>query len=155
MKNLCKEHGVLFIMNDYLDLALAIGVDGLHLGPQDLPYDIARRLMPIDMLLGCTTRTAAQALAARSAGADYLAVGSIYPSKTKGQAEVVGLERLREIRQAVQLPLVAIGGITRDSAPEVIRAGADSICVINAVLGAESPEDAARQMADEFRREHE
>ena len=151
MKDLCAEYNILFIINDHLDLALAIGADGLHLGQEDLPFDVARKPMPIDMLLGCTTTTVAQALAAWSEGADYIAVGSIYPTLSKEHVEVVGLKRLRHIKQAVPLPLIAIGGITRDNALEVIRAGADSICVISAVLGPEPPEEATRQMANMFR----
>ncbi len=150
LKSLCAGQNVLFIMNDYLDLALAVGADGLHIGQKDLPFDVARKLMPIDMLLGCSVTTAAQALAAQSQGADYIAVGSIYPTSSKESVEVVGPERLNEVKQAVPLPLVGIGGINLNNAPEVIRAGADSICVISAVLGAESPEEAARQMAGVF-----
>ena len=150
MKDVCAENNVLFIMNDYLDLALAVGADGLHLGQKDLPFDVARRLMPIDMLLGCSVTTVAQALAAKSEGADYIAVGSIYPTSSKIDIKLVGLERLCEVRQAVSLPLVGIGGITKDNTSELIRAGADSVCVISAVLGAGSPEEAARQIVDRF-----
>jgi len=148
LKTLCTEHDVLFIINDYLDVALDSDADGLHLGQDDLPIKVARRLLPPGKVLGCSVTTVEQAIAAQSEGADYVAVGSMYPTPSKETAVVVGLARLRQIRQAVSLPLVAIGGITKDNASEVITAGADSVAVISAVLGAESPEEAARQIAD-------
>lgn len=147
LKKLCAEHNVLFIINDYLDLALAADADGLHLGQDDLPTKATRKLLPIDKILGHSTTTAEQAVAAEADGADYIAVGSIYPSPSKEEAKVVGLERLRQIREAVSLPLVAIGGITEDNAAEVIAAGASSVAVISAILQAESAEEAARQIA--------
>jgi len=146
LKNLCAEHNVLFIVNDYLDIALAADADGLHLGQNDLPTKVARKLLPIDKILGCSTTTVDQAVTAESDGADYIAVGSIYPTTSKETAKVIGLEGLRQIRQAVTLPLVAIGGITEDNAAEVIAAGASSVAVISAILQAESPEEAARQI---------
>ena len=147
LEKLCAEHNVLFIINDYLDLALAADADGLHLGQDDLPTRVARKLLPIDKILGCSTTTAEQAVAAEADGADYIAIGSIYPSPSKEEAEVVGLERLRQVREAVSLPLVAIGGISKDNAAEVIAAGASSVAVISAILQAESAEEATRQIA--------
>ena len=148
LKKLCAEHDVLFIMNDHFDLALAVDADGLHLGQDDLPVKVARKLLPIDKILGRSTRTVDQAVAAESEGADYIAVGSMYPTPTKETAQVVGPERLRQIRQTVTLPLVAIGGINKDNAAEVMAAGADSLAVIRAVVQAEAPEEAARQLVD-------
>jgi thiamine-phosphate pyrophosphorylase len=147
LRNLCADKGALFIVNNYLDLALATDADGLHLGQKDLPTEVARQLLPIDKILGCSTTSANQAIAAESGGADYIAVGSIFPTQSKETAKVIGLEGLRQIRQAVTLPLVAIGGINKDSITEVMAAGADSVAVIRAVLQAESPEEAARQIA--------
>ena len=146
LKNLCAEYNVLFIVNDYLDIALAADADGLHLGQNDLPTKVARKLLPIDKILGCSTTTVEQAITAEAEGADYIAVGSIYPTTSKETAKVIGLEGLRQIRQAVALPLVAIGGITKDNAAEVIAAGASSVAIISAILQAESPEEAARQI---------
>jgi len=152
LKTLCTEHNVLFIVNDYLDIALATDADGLHLGQDDLPITVARRLLPLDKIVGCSTTTVEQAVTAQSEGADYVAVGAIYPTSSKTSAttpaKVVGLETLRQVRQAITLPLVAIGGITKDNASEVMAAGADSVAVISAVLGAKSPEEASRQIVD-------
>jgi len=152
LRTLCAEHNVLFIINDYLDVALATDADGLHLGQDDLPIKVARKLLPLGKIVGCSTTTVEQAVTAQSEGADYIAVGAIYPTSSKTStttpAKVVGLETLRRVRQAVTLPLVAIGGITRDNASEVMAAGADSVAVISAVLGAESPEEASRQIVN-------
>jgi len=150
LKDLCSENGVLFIVNDYLDIALAAGADGLHLGQKDLPVAVARRLLPIDMILGISVTTVKQAKAAEAGGADYIAVGSMYPTKSKETAVVVGPERLRQVRGAVGLPLVAIGGINKGNAAEVAAAGADGVAVISAILGAESIEKASRQLIKAF-----
>jgi len=152
LKELCAEHSVLFIVNDYLDIALAADADGLHLGQDDLPVETARRLLPIDKIVGCSTTSTGQAVAAQSAGADYVAVGAIYPTSSKVStttpAKVVGLDMLRKVKEAVSVPVVAIGGINRDNAAEVIDAGADAVAVISAVMGAESPEEASRMIAE-------
>ena len=148
LRDLCAEHNVLFIMNDYLDLAVAVDADGLHLGQDDLPIKLARKLLPIDKILGGSARTIEQGTTAQSEGADYIAVGSMYPTASKETAVVVGLERLRQIRQAVTLPLVAIGGINKDNVAQVMAAGADSVAVISAVLGVEDVEEASRQIVD-------
>ena len=150
LRNLCTEHNVLFIINDYFDLVLASDADGLHLGQNDLPIKVARKLLPISKILGCSTTTVDQAITAESEGADYIAAGSVYSTSSKETAKVVGLERLFQIRQATSLPLVAIGGITKDNTAEVLAASADSVAVISAVLGAESPEEAAQQIAARF-----
>jgi len=150
LKNLCSENSVLFIMNDYLDIALAVGADGLHLGQKDLPVKEARKLLPIDMILGVSVTTVEQAKVAEGGGADYIAVGSMYPTSSKETARVVGLEMLRKVRGVVSVPLVAIGGINRDNAGEVAAAGADGVAVISAILGAGDVEGAARQLIKAF-----
>jgi thiamine-phosphate pyrophosphorylase len=156
MKELCKEHGLPFIVNDHLDIALAVGADGLHLGQRDFSVATARRLLPLDKVIGCSTKTEEQAVKAETEGADYLAVGSLYPTTTKVETILVGIERLREIKSVVSLPVVAIGGINRENAAEVVGAGANALAVISAVLSAEDVEEATRQLAsriEEARRE--
>ena len=150
LKDLCAEHGVLFIVNDYLDIALAVGADGLHLGQKDMPVADARELLPMDMILGSSVNTVEQARAAEAGGADYIAVGSMYPTESKEKAIVVGPERLREVRSAVNVPLVAIGGISKDNAGEVAAAGAGGVAVISAILGADDLEKAAREIIKAF-----
>lgn len=154
LRDSCAKQGVLFIVNDYFDIALAVDADGLHVGQDDLPVKIARWLLPMDKILGCSARTVDKAAAAQSDGADYIAVGAMYPTPSKETAEVVGPERLRQIRQAVTLPLVAIGGINKDNVSQVLEAGADSVAVISAVLGAEDVAEASRQIVKIMEGEH-
>jgi thiamine-phosphate pyrophosphorylase len=147
VKHLCHKYSILFIINDYLDLALAVDADGLHIGQKDLPLPIIRHILPIDKIVGCSVTTAPQAIKAQSEGADYIAVGSIFPTETKGNATVVGVDRLKQIRQAVTSPLVAIGGINEDNIEQVVTAGADSVAVISAVLTQEDVKKAAQRLA--------
>jgi len=151
LEGLCSENGVLFIVNDYLDVALAADADGLHLGQEDLPVAEARRLLPFDGLVGCSTHNTEQALQAQSDGADYIAVGSVFATPSKDKFEVIGPEALRQIRKQVSVPVVAIGGITCQNLGEVVRAGADGVAVISAVLGAADVETAVRELAAAMR----
>jgi thiamine-phosphate pyrophosphorylase len=150
LKELCAENGVLFIINDHLDIALAAGADGLHLGQKDLPVGTARRLLPIEMMVGVSVTRVKQAKEAEADGADYIAVGSMYPTTSKEKARVVGLERLRQVRGAVSLPLVAIGGINGGNAAEVAAAGADAVAVIGAIMQAGNIEQASRKIIKAF-----
>lgn len=146
LRKVCVQKEVLFIINDYLDVALACEADGIHLGQKDLPISEARRLLSIDKLVGCSTTTLLEAVRAQSAGADYIAVGSIYPTLSKEEFKLVGLKTLRQIREKIALPLIAIGGIDESNVEEVIEAGADGIAVINAVLGAEDVNRASERL---------
>lgn len=147
LKKVCAEKEALFIINDYLDIALASGADGLHLGQKDLPLPEARRLLPIDKLIGCSATTLSQAVRAQSEGADYIGVGAIYPTPSKENFRLVGLDTLRRVRGKISLPLIAIGGIDQSNVEPVMKAGADGVAVISAVLGAEDIEGATRKLA--------
>jgi thiamine-phosphate diphosphorylase len=147
---LCREHDALFIINDHVDLALACAADGAHLGQKDLPISAARPWAPPDFLLGVSTNNAEEARQAEEDGADYVAVGSIFPTGSKETTRPASLERLREIKQAVGIPMVAIGGINEENIAEVLQAGADAVAVISAVCGAESVEEAACRLAARF-----
>jgi thiamine-phosphate pyrophosphorylase len=135
LRELCSQAGVLFIINDYLDLAMAVDADGLHIGQEDLPLPVVRRQLPIDKIVGCSVTTVSQATKAQNEGADYIAVGSIFPTTTKKEVTVVGVDILKELKQIVSTPLVAIGGINQSNVGEVVVAGADAVAVISAVLG--------------------
>ena len=149
---LCRQAGALLLVNDDPTLALETGADGVHLGQQDGSIAAARQLLGADKVIGISTRTLEQALAAESAGVDYIAVGSMYPTGTKSDAVPVGVETLRTIRSRTSLPLVAIGGIRRDLAPAVLDAGADSLAVISAIKNDPAPRVAARELALQFNR---
>lgn len=151
LRRRCREAGALFIVNDRVDLALALEADGVHVGQDDLPAAEARRLLPSNMILGVSTHDAAQARRARDDGADYVAVGSIFPTPTKSAYRLVGPGLLRTLRLDVRVPLVAIGGITQDNVAEVIQAGADAVAVISAVCGAPDPAAAVRGFLDRIR----
>jgi len=148
MGELCRENGVIFIVNDYLDVALAADADGLHLGEEDLPVSVARALLPRNMILGRSVRTVEKARSAIAQGADHLGVGGMFPTTSKENNEVIGTAGLRAIREAVHIPLVAIGGINKENMSLVLEAGADAVAVISAVLGAKDIETATRGLVE-------
>jgi len=130
---ICHNAGALFIVNDRADVALLCGADGTHLGQSELPCRAARRLLGSDSIIGVSTHSVEQARYAERAGADYIGFGPIYPGGAKHIVHAQGLERLREVRAAVELPIVAIGGITETTVPDVIEAGADAAAIISDV----------------------
>jgi thiamine-phosphate diphosphorylase len=144
----CREARVAFIVNDRVDLALAVDADGVHLGQDDLPPQAARPLLRPGMILGLSTHSVEQARAAQASGASYVAVGSIFPTGTKPDFELVGPDLVRKLRAEIRVPLVGIGGINPDNVGEVIRAGADGVAVISAVCAAPDPEHATRRFLD-------
>jgi thiamine-phosphate pyrophosphorylase len=140
----CRDAGALFIVNDRADLALASGADGLHVGQDDLPARQARTILRPGMILGVSTHDPAQARRAVADGADYVAVGSIFPTTTKAGFQLVGPELVRRVRPDVPVPLIGIGGITPENALAVLQADADAVAVISAVCAAPDPEAATR-----------
>ena len=152
LRELCAEHGALLIVNDHADLALAAGADGVHVGQGDLPVDEVRRIVPAGFIVGASTNNVKEALAAEAAGASYIAIGSIYPTSSKEpeRTRAASPERLSEVKAAVGVPVVAIGGIDASNIEDVVRAGADVVAVISAVCGADDPRAAARQLAAQF-----
>lgn len=129
---LAARRGALFVVNDRLDVALAAGADGVHLGQDDLPAADARRLLGPHRLLGVSTHDVEQALRAERAGADYVGFGPIFETASKATGYPArGLDALAAVRAAVRLPIVAIGGIRAQSAPAVLRAGADAVAMIS------------------------
>jgi thiamine-phosphate pyrophosphorylase len=151
LRRRCREAGALFIVNDRVDLALAVEADGAHVGQDDLPAREARRLLPPPMILGVSTHNPDQARRARDDGADYVAVGSMFPTGSKIGFELVGPELVRRVRADIPVPLVAIGGITRDNVGQVIEAGADAVAVISAIGGARDPAAAVRGFLETIR----
>ena len=137
------------IINDRVDVALAVGAAGLHIGQSDLPLRAARRLLP-NALIGVSVTTVEEALTAAGAGADYLGVGAMFPSTTKPDAAAVSLETLRRIRRATGLPLLAIGGVNAANAPLLRAMGADGVAAISAILGQPDIALAARRIRERF-----
>ena len=137
---LARRHGAVFLVNDRPDVARAAGADGVHLGQDDLPVAAARRVLGPGALVGVSTHDVDQARAAATAGADYIGVGPIYATTTKaGALPPRGVALVRAVRAAVACPIVAIGGITTDTAPEVRTAGADAVAMIGALVSAPDP----------------
>jgi len=147
----CREAGCLFIVNDRVDLALAVEADGVHVGQDDLPAREARRLLRPGMILGVSTHDEGQARRARDDGADYIAIGSMFPTGSKPGFHLVGPDLVRRVRGEISQPIVAIGGVTVDNVAEVIRAGADAVAVISAVSSAPDPAAASRRFLEAIR----
>lgn len=144
----CRRHGVPFIVNDRVDVALALDADGVHLGPDDMPLSLARRLLGEDKIIGISAGTEEEARLAEAEGADYLGIGAVFATGSKEDAgEPIGVDGfLRVSRAAPSLPAVAIAGITVERAEEVMDQGADGVAVISAVFGADDVRQAAEAM---------
>ena len=143
--------GVPLVVNDRVDVALAVDADGVHLGQQDMALADARRLGPPGWNIGVSAECVEDAIRAEREGADYIGVSQVFATPTKTDAALpLGLEGLRQMRAAVKIPLVAIGGIHAGNAREVIRAGADGLAVVSAIVSADSPREAARQLRREI-----
>jgi hydroxyethylthiazole kinase/thiamine-phosphate diphosphorylase len=150
MRERCRAAGALFLVNDRLDLALAVEADGVHLGQTDLPVAIARRLLPAGAVIGLSAATPDEARAGLADGADYLGTGAVYATSTKADAGApIGLEGLAAVVQAVDLPVVGIGGIGPGRVAPVMKTGAVGVAVISAVTGAADPAAAARALLAE------
>jgi thiamine-phosphate pyrophosphorylase len=133
---LCREHGAILIVNDRADIARLAGADGVHVGQGDLPLDDARAIMGPAAIVGVSTHSIDQARAAAAGGADYIGFGAIYSGGIKNVQNAHGLDGLRAVRALVTLPIVAIGGITEATLPDVLAAGADAAAIITDVIRA-------------------
>jgi thiamine-phosphate pyrophosphorylase len=140
-----RERGAIFIVNDRPDIAILSGADGVHLGQRDLPLKAGRRIAGKDMIVGVSTASVEMARAAQAGGADYIGFGPMYAGGLKNIQRGQGLENLRAVRAAVTVPIVAIGGITEATMPEVLAAGADAAAIITDVVKA--PDIAAKVRA--------
>jgi len=149
----CRERAVTFIVNDRVDVALASGADGVHLGQDDLPLAAARAIVPAGFVIGVSTHDEAQARAAIDGGASYIGFGPCFPTSSKRNPDpVVGLEQLARICAFAPIPVVAIGGITLDTVADVARAGASAAAIIRAVNSAPDVTAAAHAVCAAFAR---
>ena len=147
VKKITDQAGVPLIINDRVDIALAVDADGVHVGQSDIPAAEARRLLGPDKIIGVSARTVEQARKAEADGADYLGVGAMFVTGTKQDAKVTSKEELKRIRAAVAIPIVAIGGIKADNVEELKETGIDGVAVVSAVIAAENIASAAEELA--------
>jgi thiamine-phosphate pyrophosphorylase len=149
LKSICAEAGILFAVNDRLDLAMAVEADAVHLGEDDLPVPEARALVGESMIIGYSPADVTEIEWAIDSGVDYLGVGPVYGTSSKDDAgEAVGIERMRQVRDLTDIPFVGIGGIHASNAVAVIEAGADGVAVISSVVAQDDIESAARLLSD-------
>ncbi len=141
IKAICHHYNVPLLINDRVDIALAVEADGVHIGQSDLPCGVVRQLLGKDKIIGVSARTAQQAIQAQADGADYLGVGAMFATSTKADAQTVSVETLNDIRQSVSIPIVAIGGINHTTLPALQQAlqaadtSIDGVAVVSAILG--------------------
>jgi thiamine-phosphate pyrophosphorylase len=137
IKQLCYDMA-LFLVNDRVDVALAVDADGVHIGQDDMPYEYARKILGAEKIIGVTVHDVNEADAAEKEGADYVGLSPIFATSTKEDAgNACGISMVSQVRESIQLPIVAIGGISRANAGEVIHAGADAVCAISAVVASD------------------
>ncbi len=143
---LCREKGVISIINDAVDIAAAVGADGVHVGQSDLAAGRAREVLGPDKLIGVSAHSVEEALAAWAAGADYLGVGAAFVTGTKADAAPISRDTIRAITAAVDIPVVAIGGISRDNITELAGCGLDGVAVVSALFAQKDVKTAAKEL---------
>lgn len=154
IKAICHHYNVPLLINDRVDIALAVEADGVHIGQSDLPCGVVRQLLGKDKIIGISARTAQQAIQAQADGADYLGVGAMFATSTKQDAQTVTIASLTQIRQAVTLPIVAIGGINHTTLPALQQSlqaadtSIDGVAVVSAILGQEDVKLASEQLKE-------
>ena len=143
---IARRYGVPLIIDDRLDVAMAVSAEGVHLGQSDMPVKTARELVGSSMIIGATTKTVEQALEAERSGADYLGVGAIYPTTTKVKTVLTSADTLREICRAVSIPVNAIGGLNKDNCHVLENTGISGICAVSAIMKSSDPKAAAAEL---------
>ncbi|MGE6609281.1 thiamine phosphate synthase [Peribacillus sp. NPDC076916] len=146
LKQLLNELSIPLIINDRVDIALAVGADGIHIGQDDLPLTVVKQMVPEDMIVGVSVSTLEEAHEAERNGADYIGVGSVFPTKTKQDATLMAIGDLEEICRSVSIPAVAIGGITADNISALSDSRLSGTAVVSAIMNAESPKSASESL---------
>ncbi|WHY98900.1 thiamine phosphate synthase [Peribacillus simplex] len=146
LKQLLNELSIPLIINDRVDIALAVAADGIHIGQDDLPLTVVKQMVPEDMIVGVSVSTLEEALEAERNGADYIGVGSVFPTKTKQDATLMAIGDLEEICRSVSIPAVAIGGITADNISSLSDSGLSGTAVVSAIMNADSPKRASESL---------
>lgn len=152
VKEVTDAYEIPLIINDRMDIALAVGADGVHLGQSDLPVRVARNVLGADRIVGATAHNVEEAVHAWKRGADYLGVGDVFGSSTKSDTSLIEMEEFRKICDAVPIPVVAIGGINEDNVDELEGSGAAGIAVISAIIGKEDITAAAEELGEKWDR---
>lgn len=150
LREITKDAGATFIVNDYLDIAMAVDADGVHLGQEDLSIDVARRIWTKGKIIGLSTHSLNEVIDAERTGADYIAIGPIYGTKTKEVHPPIGSGTIKMARAKVEVPLIAIGGINLENVSEVIKAGADGVAIVSAIAGSEDIAKATREFLNKL-----
>lgn len=152
VQRITQQYKLPLIINDRLDIALAVDADGVHVGQEDLPVAVVRRLLGPDKIIGATAATVATALQAEAEGADYIGSGAMFPTLTKPGKQVLPLAVLTQIKQAVRVPVVAIGGITADNLLALKNTGIDGIAVVSAIMNSAEPAAATQKILSLWRK---
>lgn len=147
-KEITKKYNVPLIINDRIDIALAVKSDGVHIGQDDMPAKIAREIIGKDMILGVSAATVEEAKKAEEDGADYIGSGAVFPTSTKDDADSVSKEELKSIVNSINIPVVAIGGITIENAESLKDSGIDGFSVVSAIMNAEDPKKASQALKE-------
>jgi len=146
IREITKDKGTILIINDRIDIALAVNADGVHIGQDDMPFEIAKEILGADKIMGLTVHNVEEAILAEKLGADYLGVSPIFSTTTKKDAgKPAGLELIKKIRENVKTPLVAIGGINYDNVDEVLKAGSRNVAVISAIITKDDVENECKK----------
>ncbi|MCT4545448.1 MAG: thiamine phosphate synthase [Vallitalea sp.] len=148
LKKLCEKYGTMLIINDRVDIAKEVGADGVHLGQDDTSIKEARSILGKDIIIGATSKTVQDSIRCYNEGADYLGVGALYPSPTKFNAKTIEIETLKDIKKAVPIPIVGIGGITVDNLTKEIVDNIDAISVISVIYDSHNIKDTIRKLKE-------
>ena len=150
VKEITTKYNVPLIINDRVDIAMAIDADGVHVGQSDMPCDVTRRLIGEDKILGVSAATIDEAQKAQRDGADYIGTGAVFPTKTKDDAPSVTKQELKEIVESIDIPVVAIGGINMDNAHELIDTGIAGLSVVSAIMSSDNPKKSSEELLNIF-----
>ena len=150
VKEITSKYDVPLIINDRVDVALAIDADGVHVGQSDMPCDVTRKLIGADKILGVSAATIDEAKKAQNDGADYIGTGAVFPTSTKDDAPKITKQDLKEIVESIDIPVVAIGGISKDNAHELIDTGIAGLSVVSAIMSSDNPKKSSEELLSIF-----
>lgn len=147
LKKLCKHYNVPLLINDRIDIALAVDADGIHIGQSDMPLKVSRKILGPNKIIGLSAGNVNQAVEAVNDGADYLGVGAVFPTSTKNDASNVGIEMLKQVRKSVDIPIVGIGGINPDNISQLYGSGIEGVAVVSCIMGSDDPYTVSKQLS--------